>query len=451
MKEESTEEKTSGECPMKRKDGSYSFDWRGVFRHGPSGSHPINQDNLVKEGNIVTQRNNPAVKDSAGEGGCPVKDASSESSTRDGCPVREYNVYSQPIDPTNQMPKVANQMPAPSQQKELSTSRVSSGIAKGGAEEGSTWTYPSPQMFYNALARKGKLGDTKEEDVDSLVALHNNMNEKTWAKVVECEKVLAPESMPKLLKFQGRPHDLSPKAWLKHNLFGHPLPYDRHDWTVLRTDGTQIRYVIDYYHDESKARESQDSALPRLDDIDGSPSLVVDVRPALDSPLRIIDRLCIPYACYIAKSSDFEALPLAPTKEMRTQVNESLQVWANIQEAARREKERDQLANSIREEDAILIAESFAKVLEECQRVQQKVDTCESEQECVRASMDLTLCMAKIVCPLQHGAVMKALQSDSEGDQSVEVALENATSCVMLNTIKHTAAKHKFPDLFETD
>jgi hypothetical protein len=34
---------------------------------------------------------------------------------------------------------------------------------------------------------------------------------------------------PKLLRFMGKPNDLSPKARLKM-LFGHPAPFDRHDW-----------------------------------------------------------------------------------------------------------------------------------------------------------------------------------------------------------------------------
>ena len=34
---------------------------------------------------------------------------------------------------------------------------------------------------------------------------------------------------PKLLRFSGRPSDFSPKARLKM-LFGHPAPFDRHDW-----------------------------------------------------------------------------------------------------------------------------------------------------------------------------------------------------------------------------
>jgi hypothetical protein len=54
------------------------------------------------------------------------------------CPVagkpknqQEYNVYSQPIDPSNQMPAgTANQLPAPQQSKPLSTDRVVSNIPK---------------------------------------------------------------------------------------------------------------------------------------------------------------------------------------------------------------------------------------------------------------------------------------------------------------------------------
>ncbi len=151
---------------------------------------------------------------------CPVKASKKNNAPSNGsaCPVKsdsskvQYNVYSQPIDPTNNMPSVANQLPGPMQNEALSTERVQSSIPKGGSD-GATWTYPSPQMFYNSLARKNKLGDTEESDIESVVAIHNNMNEKTWAKVMEWEDVLCPEGKKdggsKLLKFMGRPSDLS--------------------------------------------------------------------------------------------------------------------------------------------------------------------------------------------------------------------------------------------------
>jgi hypothetical protein len=302
-------------------------------------------------------------------------------------------------------------------------------------------------MFYNALARKGKLGDTKEEDMDSLVAVHNNMNEKTWTRVLEWERVLDPSSMPKLLKFMGRPADLSPKAMIKHYVLGHPLPYDRHDWTILRSDGTTVRYVIDYYHDESRASESPESALPSLTDHNATPSLLVDVRPALDSPLRAWDRVfTMPYARHIAQSTDYEFMPMAPTPEMKSQVKESLEVWANIKATARRKQERDELAQTVSEEDAEALAESFADILKTCQNATKRMESCESEDEYQRASLDLTICMAKIVCPLQHSALTKAVESEDEN--TVEAALENVTACVVTNTSQRSAAKQRYPHLF---
>ena len=44
-------------------------------------------------------------------------------------------------------------------------------------------------MFFNALKRKNKGDDAGEEDIDMVVAIHNNMNELTWGKVMEWEKL----------------------------------------------------------------------------------------------------------------------------------------------------------------------------------------------------------------------------------------------------------------------
>ena len=44
-------------------------------------------------------------------------------------------------------------------------------IPKGGTA--STWTYPSPQMFYNALVRKDKAQDVTPQDMESVVSVHN--------------------------------------------------------------------------------------------------------------------------------------------------------------------------------------------------------------------------------------------------------------------------------------
>ena len=41
----------------------------------------------------------------------------------------------------------------------------------------------------NSLSRKGKVEDTKEDNMDVVVAIHNNMNEFTWRKILQWEKL----------------------------------------------------------------------------------------------------------------------------------------------------------------------------------------------------------------------------------------------------------------------
>ena len=56
------------------------------------------------------------------------------------------------VDPRNMMPP-PNQRPAENQPFPLPIERQKSTIPKAGTEE--TWVYPSQQMFFNALLRKG--------------------------------------------------------------------------------------------------------------------------------------------------------------------------------------------------------------------------------------------------------------------------------------------------------
>eukprot|EP00980_Cylindrotheca_fusiformis_P008293 scaffold1736_cov127-Cylindrotheca_fusiformis.AAC.107 len=437
-------------CPMHQPDGSYSWDWRQLFKaaevHGPQGKKPLSkeqqeQSKHPKSSSDPVQHDTSRAPPSQSESGCPVHP--------------EYNVYSQPIDKTNQMPKgVKTQLPVASQKSELSTNRVSSSIPKGGgSDEQNTWTYPSPQQFYNALTRKGKLGnDTSEEDMESVVALHNNMNEKTWAQVVEWERQTYDESAtPKLLKFQGRPTDLSPKAILKHYLLGHPLPFDRHDWTVLRSNGMTVRYVIDYYYDETRGKDMvEDEKLPDLNDHNASPTLLVDVRPALDGPDQLLSRAVrMPYKVW-NKETTFTPLPLKGTPEMATQVQESIDVWKMIQESTKPSSQKQGMDGTtiadISESEAKEIAQSFARVLKKCRKAQKKVDSCGSEEECMRASMDLTMCMGPDLCPVQHKTLLKTLGDDD--DVRIEAALSTLSECVMYREERRQVAKTQHPSIF---
>ncbi|KAH6581470.1 hypothetical protein BASA61_009051 [Batrachochytrium salamandrivorans] len=167
-------------------------------------------------------------------GECPVVDHSRDHSQQ------KNRSLSSELNPLNMMPSLS-QDKAIGQVSALPTERTLSGIPR--STSGENWEYPSPQQFFNALKRKGK--DAPEEEIPVM-----------------------------LLKFQGRPDDLSPKAWFYTTFRGVERPFDRHDWTINRC-GTDVRYVIDYY----SASDEGDN-----------PVFNVDVRPALDSFGSIFDR-----------------------------------------------------------------------------------------------------------------------------------------------------------------
>lgn len=91
---------------------------------------------------------------------------------------------------------------------------------------------------------------------------------------------------PRLLRFLGKPDDLSPKARIKTWL-GYDAPFDRHDWVVDRC-GKEVRYIIDYYHDSSLP---VDATLPSQHDFNSRTQILLDVRRALDSPEALVDRV----------------------------------------------------------------------------------------------------------------------------------------------------------------
>ncbi|GBE86422.1 cytochrome c/c1 heme-lyase [Sparassis latifolia] len=210
----------------------------------------------------------PSLSDSPAR--CPIQHdipaASSSSSPPAQCPISHDT-----LNPRNQMPTLS-QAPAADQAVALPTAREASTIPRDAA---STWEYPSPQQFYNALVRKG--WETPEEHVEMMVQIHNFLNEQAWLEILKWERKENPSDVPQLARFKGRPGELSPKArvwlfagWLLPSRFNTEPPFDRHDWVVRRREtGEEVRYVIDYY-----------SAPPEPD---GSPVFSLDVRPALDS------------------------------------------------------------------------------------------------------------------------------------------------------------------------
>ena len=86
-----------------------------------------------------------------------------------------------------QMPP-ANQQPSLGQPFLLPTDRQKSTIPRGGTEE--TWVYPSPQMFWNAMLRKGwrwEKDNLSQTDMDHIIRIHNTNNEEAWEEILKWE------------------------------------------------------------------------------------------------------------------------------------------------------------------------------------------------------------------------------------------------------------------------
>lgn len=192
------------------------------------------------------------------------------------CPMRAGE---EQINPSNMMPS-PNQKPAPDQPFPLPTERQMSRIPKADGRDGEVWEYPSQQMFWNAMLRKGwrwREADLAPEDMAHIIRIHNSNNEMAWEEVLKWEALHAKECCsPKLKKFGGKATDYSPRARIRHWL-GYELPFDRHDWIVDRC-GKEVRYVIDYYDGGPVSVDSGRFAL-------------LDVRPAFDSFENVWDRM----------------------------------------------------------------------------------------------------------------------------------------------------------------
>ncbi|KAI3386365.1 hypothetical protein SNEBB_005998 [Seison nebaliae] len=199
----------------------------------------------------------------------------------DGCPMKLSILEKRKkenINQLNQMPMDLKQQPSKDQPFALPTEREKSSIPR--ADKNENWIYPSQQMFWNAMLRKGwqwKSEDISPKDMNDIILIHNVNNEKAWMEVLKWEVLHVHKENPiepKLKRFGGKATKFSPRARLRH-LFGYELPFDRHDWIVQRGD-KEIRYVIDYY-DGGDVDENHQFAL-------------MDVRPALDSFEAFSDR-----------------------------------------------------------------------------------------------------------------------------------------------------------------
>lgn len=211
---------------------------------------------------------------------CPMH---KKRSTELVCPAEQCPIPREDrrgINPLNMMGP-ANQNPSPGQPFPLSKERQVSSIPKAIVKDGENpfWVYPSPQMFWNAMLRKGwkwKDEDLNQKDMNDIIKIHNANNEQAWQEVLKWEALHAHECRdPRLKSFGGKASDYSPRARMRQ-LMGYELPFDRHDWIIDRC-GTEVRYIIDYY-DGGSVDDKYKFAL-------------LDVRPAMDSFENIWDRM----------------------------------------------------------------------------------------------------------------------------------------------------------------
>lgn len=253
--------------------------------------------------------------------------------------------------------------------------------------------------------------------MESVVRIHNSMNEATWLKVMEWEKLHPVDGAgrePKLLRFLGRPDELSPKAKFKVLLAGHAEPFDRHDWVVDR-GGTEIRYIIDYYHDEAGA--PQDKTPQHKHDLGSVKSIKLDVRPALDSPLAFFDRIILMPAYRLLGKSSFQPLPFFP---------ESTTVIAERQQFER-------------------IKNSWDVIRQKCEPERQRLVNCKTEKECANASIALQACTASVVCPTiakDFNEAVAAQPFDGEKTDKIYTAMVKCLELFEIDS-KATFSKNK--------
>ena len=345
--------------------------------------------------------------------------SSSSSSNNNRGPI--YNVYGQIIDPANKMPP-PNQEPTPGQAIPLSKERVQSTIPKGGTD--STWLYPSPQMFWNSLHRKGKADGVVETDVNTVILIHNEMNERTWKQLLSWEALHSSEHQPgepALRHFMGNPYKLSPKARMK-SWIGFGFPFDRHDWYVDR-GGKERHYIIDYYFNSNgeAVAPPNDSSTPFFDkEAKMTRQIYVDVRPAIEDVTSLFDRLRLfPERTLAALSRPrFTADGIDPSKQ-------PAEVTAAAASAP--------AYSSSQHSDASI---DWKKLDDKCKPLLEALKNAKTEEDRRSRHIALNYAMGRELCPNEAKSFMSELEKTTGSSFDEEKAFTVMHDCVQKRVVE---------------
>jgi cytochrome c heme-lyase len=289
-------------------------------------------------------------------------------------------------------------------------------------------------MFWNALVRKNKADGVEEGEINMVIAIHNEMNERTWRMLLDWEKSLHASELtngqPSLRKFMGKPYDPSPKATLK-SWFGYGHPFDRHDWYVDRGDKL-VRYIIDYYY-------STDDTLNVANVANGAEpakytkAIYVDVRPAVDDFTSFVDRIRrFPERFFgIFSRPYFKGEGIDPSKRP----NEAAAL-ATLHSSNTLSDSTNPASAAAGAADAPQHPD-FAKIDSKCSKLLANLKAAKTDEERRSAHLSLTYCMSNIICPNEAASFMTTLDKNasagragaSGGDE--ERAFESMSKCVV--------------------
>lgn len=171
-------------------------------------------------------------------------------------------------------------------------------------------------------------------------------------------------------------------------LMGRPAPFDRHDWVVDRC-GTEVRYIIDYYHDESLP---VDQSLPGQFDFSSNTQITLDVRPALDSFTALVDRLKLAMGSQPESPEGWPA-PLPPPPPSSTKPMPPSKDWNKAQK---------------------LFMDKLSTVAVTCKERIELLKKCDGTVDCERKAMAKDVCVGEVVCPKEAKAFLKVLETGSE-------------------------------------